>query len=742
MLPSICSRDKHYAPDDSPYIFNGDESTNTKELFDKYLPLPNDVHHSVPLPGTEMPGFSPVYRNKAFPNRLKEGPLPHMNTYHRLIQNSVKYNGDAPVFGYRKYDYATGKSENKFSTVTYNEMSRMKDGLGSGILFLLKSNPYKDLSLDAHQKIDSHEANYKNFDCDNVSFIVTIFAANRMEWVLTDIATSSYSMTNTALYDTLGPDTSQYILQLTESPIVVCSKNHIKSLIDLKHKYDLKNLIMLVSMDPLSDEEKSLVGLADKHQIKLYEFDQVIKLGQVMYIPPLEPSPETLYTISFTSGTTGSQPKGVELSQKVCCAGVTFVLTNVPHPPHTRSFSFLPLAHIFERQVAAFVLNCGGCIGFPQFDGTPLTLVEDLKLWKPTFMANVPRVFTKFEAALKAATIDSDSAVKKAIFSRVFDSKAKAQAAAEGATGKNIVYDNLLLSKLRKLLGFDNMEYVITGSAPISPATMRFLKSALNIGMPQGYGLTESFAGFSISAPYALDPSTCGATAVTTEMKLREIPEMGYLATDKGGPRGELLLRGPQVFSRYYKNPEQTAGAVNEEGWFSTGDIARIDEDGKLFIIDRVKNFFKLAQGEYVTPEKVENQYLSANSILTQCYTHGDSLRNFLVGIVGVDQIAVTKFLTDSGVSKAELQTDDQILTKINQPQHRTALLKSMNKNMTNLQGFEKLHNIYIEFEPLTLDRNVVTPTMKLKRPIAQKFFADQIKSMYDEGSLVKGNKL
>lgn len=740
---SIVSTDPVYAPDTSPYVFNGDESTNTMELFHKYFPLPKEVSkYSVPIPGSEEPGFSPIYRNKCFPNKMKEAPMPHLNTYHTLMENAIKYNGDKPIFGYRKYDYNAQILDDEYSYITFNEMSKMKNDFASGLLYLLKNSPYKDLLLASHVLIDNHEQNYKLYTSKNHSFVVTLFASNRWEWVLTDLACSSYSLTNTALYDTLGPEASNYILELTESPVVVTTKNHIQTLIDLKRDHNLKDLILVISMDPLSLDQQHLAAKAKDQGIQLFEFSQVMKFGEIVPLKPLPPLPETLYTISFTSGTTGSHPKGVELTQRVCTAGVTFAMMAIPHKPGTRSFSFLPLAHIFERQVTAFILACGGCSGFPQYGGSALTLVADLKVFKPDLQANVPRVFTKFEGAIKAATIDSPSPLKRKLFGHIIDYKLAEQASEDGNEGRNFIYDHVFIKKLRAALGFDNITYVITGSAPISPATIRFLKASLNTGMAQGYGMTESFAGFAISQPYEKDPGTCGSTAATCEMRVRELPEMGYFLSDPAGPKGELQLRGPQVFSGYYKNQEETDKCMSEDGWFSTGDVANISPEGKLSIIDRVKNFFKLAQGEYVTPEKVENQYLSANSNIIQCYCHGDSLKNFLVGVIGIERPVIVGFLTARGVEASKLGTDEDILFEVNKPAIRKEVLSLMNKNMTNLQGFEKLHNIYIEFEPLTLQRNVVTPTMKLKRPIAVKFFELQINDMYEEGSLIRNGKM
>ena len=217
---------------------------------------------------------------------------------------------------------------------------------------------------------------------------------------------------------------------------------------------------------------------------------------------------------------------------------------------------------------------------------------------------------------------------------------------------------------------------------------------------------------------------------------------MGYTSKDEGGPRGELLVRGPQIFPEYFKNPEETAKCFDEDGWFYTGDVARIDaKTGRTFIIDRVKNFFKLAQGEYVTPERIENTYLSCFPYIAQLFVHGDSLRTHLVGVVGVDPVSITLYIKHR---HGETINDPADLVRFFQDAKRKReLLIDMNTSLGNkLQGFEKLHNIEVDVEPLSVEKNLITPTMKIKRPICTKYFKDTLDKLYDEGSLIRNDKL
>lgn len=736
------------APENASYLFEDSAKTGVPydQIIEKYLPLDSRVYHARPVPGTTVEGHSPVYRNLAVAH-LKDSLLESLTTYSALWCEAAKAFRDRPALAMRPYDFKTKTSEPRYVSETFGQVDTKARNLGAGLLHLLQHNPFKNPALESHQKIDSHLSLYKSFDANNTSFILTLFSGNRPEWVIADLACTLHSITNTVLYDTLGPNASEYILSLVSSPVLITSYEHVAAAIDLKQKNpkDLESLICVVSMDPLDSisvaEGQALVEKARQNNIELFDLETVYGVGALFPQPLLLPNPETPYTISFTSGTTGSAPKGVVLTQRTTSAGMVFILCMNERIKDDVEMAFLPLAHIFERQCLTLNLCAGGMSGFPQMNGTPLTLVEDLKLLKPKHMANVPRVYTKFEAAIKGATIGLNLAIKKALFSKIIGTK-MGRLSEDGALGSHWLYDRLFIQKVREGLGFDRMVYCVTGLAPISPLTMRFMKAALNIGFNQGYGLTELFAGMSFSEPFEEACISSGAPGVCCDVRVKELPTLGYMLDDKRGYMGELQLRGPQVFDHYFKNKEETE-KVLQDGWFSTGDVACIERNtGRISIVDRVKNFFKLSQGEYVTPEKIENIYLSANSVLTQCFAHGESIHNFLVGVVGVDKAHILTFLTQQcGVDSSELSLDERILELVNSTEARAKLLRMVNQNVTNLAGFEKLKNVYVEFEPLTLEREVITPTVKLRRPIAAKFFRKQIDAMYSEGGLVQGDE-
>lgn len=708
-------------------------------LVQQSCPIDDDkIHYSVPIPNTKQDGFSPIYRNAKYAaSGVKSTIHPSINTLYASFLSAVDNFANEPCLGYRP-KLADG-TVGPYEFETFSQISKRKNDFGAGLFFILQNNPFKT-DAPFHQKIDNHLVTGDD------QFIVSIFSANKKEWLIADLACTLYSLNSTALYDTLGKDTSKYILALTESPVLICTKDKIEGITALKKEFpeELAPLILLVSIEDLdvvgSPSDRALTENAKAAGLTVFDFKQVEKLGEIYPQPAIIPKPETTYTISFTSGTSGANPKGVVLTHANAAAAIAFAATVCPVVKNARNYSFLPLAHIYERCVTGFALYSGSALGFPQ-GPSPLTLLDDLKALKPNYFNMVPRVYSKIEAALKAQTINNEEKPWLAsIFKKAIDAKIELQSAHDGADGKHLFYDPLL-NLLKKKIGLENCKFATSGSAPIAPKSVKFLKAALNMGLGQGYGLTETFAGVCVSPQYEANPGPCGAIAATTEMRLREIPEMNYYSTDKGGPRGELLLRGPQVFKEYFKNPEETEKAFDKDGWFYTGDIAKIDEiTGRISIVDRVKNFFKLAQGEYITPERIETTYLTTNPIVAQIYAHGDSLQTYLVGIIGIDPVLGRSWLVkNAGVDASEIEDDKAFLKKINERENKTKFLLSINANAAELlHGFERINNVLIDIEPLTIEKNVITPTLKIKRPIAKKFFEEEFKQLYSEGSLTK----
>lgn len=197
------------------------------------------------------------------------------------------------------------------------------------------------------------------------------------------------------------------------------------------------------------------------------------------------------------------------------------------------------------------------------------------------------------------------------------------------------------------------------------------------------------------------------------EVCLESVPDMEYLATDTPNPRGEILLRGTARFREYYRNEAETSKALDEDGWFHTGDIGEVDSMGRFKIIDRRKNVLKLAQGEYISPERIENVYLANCSLLAQAYVHGDSTQAFLVAIFGVDPVTFAPWA--SKILGREIKSEDVegIKEAGKDKSVRMQLVKVLEGvgRKSKFNSYEKVKNVHLEVEPFTIDNELLTPT-------------------------------
>lgn len=684
---------------------------------------------AVAVPGSLEDGYSAIYRSSLSSEKLISCFDERLSTIYEHFLFSVKRWPKNDCLGYRPFDQESGKYLEYYHFLSFEEVERKSRHIGGGIMSLVNVKRGKPLNSN--------------------DFMVAILSHNRYEWMLVDLGCQAYSLADTALYETLGPDTSHYIMKLTESPVLIFAKVNMSKVIGLLPR--LEHVNTLICLEDIDDSElrlfnESLLPVSTNSKgetISLFSLRQVERIGMLNELPTIPPTPQSLYTVSFTSGTTGL-PKGVEMTHENGASGVAFTFSSLQMPPgkekkQLHNMCFLPLAHIFQRMVVSFGLSMGIGLGFLH-SPDPAVLVEDLKILKPDIVGLVPRVLTRMEAGIKNSL--EQSFAKKLIATNILKTKKATLAAHNGPDNSlmnSLVFHGILIDKIRESLGFSNGSFIITGSAPISPATLIFLRTALDIGVRQGYGLTETFAGICISEAYEKDPGSCGAIGCSVECRLKSVPEMGYDATEL---KGELQLRGPQVFKRYYLRPDETEAVFDENMWFSTGDIAAIDKKGRLRVIDRVKNFFKLSQGEYIAPEKIENTYLSSCPLISQAFVYGDSFKSYLVGVVGVDVEATRKALAGKYPALKDLPASKVIeALNINKALKKSFLLV-INRYAKNLQGFEKLHNVYVGVEPLKLEDEVITPTLKIKRANASRHFKSVLDSLYDEGSLIKVESL
>ena len=498
---------------------------------------------------------------------------------------------------------------------------------------------------------------------------------------------------------------------------VVTSLPHIPTLLKLKPR--LPSLKIIISLDPLDFGERDgyskhamLNALASDLGVKIYSMEEVEALGAAKG-PPLyhPPSGSDIITINYTSGTTGP-PKGVILTHSTAVAAASTCLIMINQVPNDSMLSYLPLAHIYQRMTEHGTLWAGGKIAY--FHGDILALVDDLQQLRPTVFTSVPRLYNRFGGAIRAATVQQPG-IKGALARHVISTKTAAMEPPDSpsATSTHMLYDRIWGRKVAAALGLDRTKAMISGSAPLDPSLHKFFRAAFGTQFVQGYGLTETYAQALCQLEGDLSVGNCGAVAPTLELCLLDVPDMEYYSTDKPQPRGELLVRGASLFSGYYRNEEETKKAMLPDGWFCTGDIATIDSRGRFQIIDRRKNVLKLAQGEYISPERLENIYLSHLSYLAMAYVHGDSMQTFLVAIFAVQPDMFAPYASKVLGRTIEATDVSALAAACRDVRVKKEIMKDLDKvgRKNKFAGYERVRNATFMIDPFTIDNELLTPT-------------------------------
>lgn len=546
---------------------------------------------------------------------------------------------------------------------------------------------------------------------------IGVYSVNRPEWVVVEQACNAYGYPTVALYDSLGPNAVHYIAQHAELPIIFCAGENLdKMLSACAAEGGLPNLRYIVALDDPKPEQRETAARLDK---KLLTFGELRQSGHEHRVPHNPPKPNDLAILMYTSGTTGD-PKGVMLTHANMISTVeAVVLHGIDLRPTDVHFSYLPLAHSFERTVVTAMLRYGAAIGF--FSSSILRMRDDIAALRPTIFCGVPRVFSRLYDRIMQQ-IAQAGGYRQALFHYAFATR---QAALAGGQDTPLM-NRIVFDKLKGAMG-GRVRMMLTGSAPIDMKVLEFLRVCFCPTVLQGYGLTETCAASAITNVDDTALGRVGAPLACNEYKLVSVPEMDYLVTNDP-PRGELWIRGNNVFSGYYKDRRRTEEDLDQDGWFHTGDVGQWNADGTLSIVDRKKNIFKLAQGEYVAVEQVENIYVKSRYV-EQVFIYGDSFKTFLVAIVVPDREAVGSFADASagGARDFEALCASAAL--------RDAIFKDMVDvgRAGKLRGFEIVKGILLLAEPFSVDNDLMTPTFKLRRVQITKKFKPQLDALIAE---------
>jgi long-chain acyl-CoA synthetase len=414
--------------------------------------------------------------------------------------------------------------------------------------------------------------------------------------------------------------------------------------------------------------------------------------------------------IVYTSGTTGP-PKGCMMLHKNYVA-VIEALEQVEqfHERGEVCLLFLPLAHTY----AQLTLYTASRIGFTiAFCADMTRIPEAIGAVRPTTMPSVPRVYEKVHGAV-VAQFDAATGAKRRIVDWAVAVGRRASALRR--EGRNLppllavqhrLAGRLVYSKVKDRLG-GRLRFGISGAAPISVEILEFFAS-LDILILEGYGLTESSSGCSVNRPSRYRFGTVGPPLPGVEVKIAE--------------DGEILMRGDNVFAGYYKEPDATAEALDQEGWLHTGDVGELD-DGFLRITDRKKDLIKTSGGKYVAPQKVEVIFKAVSPYASQIVVHGDT-RNYVTALITLDPDAMATWGEQNGMPGASYE---EIVTSI---AVRDVIAGHIDELNARLERWETIKRFAILPQDLTVEEGDLTPSLKVKRKVVEMKYADTLDRMY-----------
>ena len=421
-------------------------------------------------------------------------------------------------------------------------------------------------------------------------------------------------------------------------------------------------------------------------------------------------NPESLATIIYTSGTTG-RPKGCMLTHGNFMFEVDNIVAGMPELFKVQGAStllFLPLAHVFGRIIQLGCIRSGTRLGHAP---DVKNLLPDMQSFQPTFLLAVPRVFEKVHnSAQQKAAADGKGNIFNAAAQTAIDYSKSLDTGGPGLVlkVKHKVFDKLVYSKLRAAMG-GKVAWAVSGGAPLGDRLGHFFRG-IGVIILEGYGLTETSAATTVNRPDALKIGTVGQ------------PFPG--ASVKVAPDGELMLAGAQIFKGYWNNPTATAEAIEPDGWFHSGDIGEIDDQGFVKITGRKKELIVTAGGKNVAPAVLEDR-LRSNWLVSQCLVVGDA-QPFIAALVTIDPESFPAWLKQKGkpatTTIASMTSDPDLIAEIQ------GAVNDANKAVSNAEAIKKFT---ILPEDWTEEGGQLTPSMKLKRNVVMKEYSSEVDALY-----------
>ena len=543
---------------------------------------------------------------------------------------------------------------------------------------------------------------------DKVAFLLE----SDVNFCLADMGCLIAGLIDVPIYLSHGPDQMAYVMEHAEARALIVADNtrlaQAAQILD-----DLPNIetVILAEDDGGIDAE-----LPDR--VTLHTMDEVRSIGRDTTTDRAaaaqelcaQISPDDLATLIYTSGTTG-MPKGVMLTHQNISSNATTALNELTGLEKAAGgetvISFLPMTHIFARALHYGFMWIGASVYFTH----PDNLVQALPVVQPTAFASVPRVLEKVYAGIQKKIMDMTGAQHQ-IGSWALGLAEDYDMTQSPSLIENLqlsIADKLVFKKWRAALG-GQVKYIVVGGAALQP-NLANLMAAAGVTILQGYGLTETSPVISFTRPERNMPGTVGEPLPGVEVRIAD--------------DNEILTRGPHVMQGYYKAPEKTKKVLTDDGWFHTGDIGKFDDKGNLMITDRKKSLFKLSTGKYVIPQPIQNA-LGSEALIDKAVVIGNG-RKYCSALIFPNEDQVRAVARREGLDEDAPFSD--LLENSVIYEAMAKLVKDANKGMDHWSTVKRFVLIPDELTP---ESGLLTPTLKVKRPVVQDTYADDIDALYD----------
>ena len=535
---------------------------------------------------------------------------------------------------------------------------------------------------------------------------VAIASSTRIEWVLADLAIMCAAGATTTIYPSTAAEDFSYIAGDSGSRVLI-AENPEQAQKILQHRDLAPDLLKIVVIDG---------AVADDFVISLADLE---KLGasRLLAEPKLVDEsiagvgPDDLATLIYTSGTTG-RPKGVRLAHDSWTYTARAAeLLDILYPDDLQ-YLWLPLSHVFGKVLLGVQLRIGFATAV---DGNLDKIVENLGVVKPTFMGGAPRIFEKVRARV-TMTAQGEGGPKAKIFDWAIGVGIRYAAAREAGgsvspllTAQHAIAEKLVFSKVKHRLG-GKIRFFVSGSAALSQPVAEWFRAA---GMPilQGYGLTETSAASFVNLPKHNVLGTVGPPLPGTEVKIAD--------------DGEIMIKGPGVMRGYHNMPDATAEVLTADGWFATGDIGELDDDGYLRVTDRKKDLIKTSGGKYIAPQKIEILFKSISPYASHIVVHGEG-RKYVSALITLDPDAIGDWAKSAGVA-------DSYEALAHDPKLHELIQEQINELNAKLERWETVKKFEILDKDLTIEGGELTPSMKVRRKNVEKEYKALLDAMYSD---------